>query len=69
MEEIIKILKEFKDLAETMADWEIINYQEEKDELKKAEKRGKIKAYYQVSDIIQTDINSFERIKEWLQQY
>ena len=64
MEEIIKVLKEFKDLAETMADWEIINYQEEKDELKKAEVRGKIKTYYKVSDILQADINNFERLKK-----
>ena len=66
MEEIIKVLKEFKDLSETMADMEIIKYHEEDDLLKRAEIREKIKAYYKVSDILQIDINNckIERINK-----
>lgn len=60
MEKIIKTLKEFRDLAETMADWEIIKYQEETDELKKLEIRDNIKSYFKTGDIITQNIRILE---------
>ena len=60
MENIIKILKQFKDISETMADLEIIKYQEENDELKKIEMRNNIKTYFKVADIIEINIKNLE---------
>lgn len=63
MENIIKVLKQFKDISETMADLEIIKYQEENDELKKIEMRDNIKTYFKVADLLEIYIKDLEGIK------